>query len=513
MPATEPPAYDASVPDTLAAVDLGSNSFRMVIARVVGERLQLVDRMREGVRLAAYLDDDQRISPEGRRRALEALQKFGQRVRHLPPESVRAVGTNTLRKARNRSQVLEEAQEALGHPIEVVPGQEEARLIFLGAAHSLSLGGGARRLVVDIGGGSTECVIGEGYEPLRTESLFMGCVSHTLRHFPGGRLDADQMQSAVTAANLELRPMKADFRRLGWKHAVGCSGTVHAIHAIGLENGWSSQGITRDSLERLRRFLLEHDHVDELSLPGLRTDRKRVLPGGVAVLLAVFDSLGVERMHDSSGAMREGLLYDLFGRLRHEDARERTIQRFVEPFQVDVAQAERVERTALHVFEQVAQPWGIDPTVGRAFLSWAARLHEIGLGVAHTGFHKHGAYLVENSTMPGFSYQNQRLLALLLRCQRRKFKRKKFEKKLNKPQRRVARRLCRILRLAIVLQRSRSGVPLPPIRATATKKAMRLEFPEGWLEERALTAADLEQEAAYMRAAGYRLVIGTYGEP
>ncbi|MDA8016419.1 MAG: exopolyphosphatase [Thermoanaerobaculia bacterium] len=496
-------------PQTIAAVDLGSNSFRMVIARVVDDQLRLVDRLREGVRLAAFLDDDQRISPEGRRRALACLRKFGQRVRDLPPGSVRAVGTNTLRKARNRDAFLLEARHALGHPIEVVPGQEEARLIFLGAAHSLAVRSTARRLVVDIGGGSTECIIGEGQDAQRTESLYMGCVSYSLVHFQDGQISPHRMEQAETAARLELRAIKKPFRDLGWELAVGCSGTISAIGDILRENGWSDQGITPDGLAKLRHAVVSCEHVDDLKLPGLRNDRARVLPGGLAILLVVFEALQVQRMLVSSGAMREGVLYDLLGRLRHEDARDRSIERLVEQYRVDVDQAERVERTALHALEQVHGDWNLDLPVAHAYLSWAARLHEIGLGVAHTAFHKHGAYLVENTLMPGFSFQNQRLLALLVRGQRRKFPRSLF-KDLAKPQRKRAIKLCRLLRLAIVVNRSRSNRQLPQLRMRAKKKRLWLDFPAGWLEEHPLTAADLDQESAYMSSVGFKLKIGSY---
>ncbi|MEM9597272.1 MAG: exopolyphosphatase [Acidobacteriota bacterium] len=493
-------------PHMLAAVDLGSNSFRMVIARVVGDELQLVDRLREGVRLAAYLNRRQKLSVEGQHRALECLRKFGQRLREFPPGSVRAVGTNTLRKARNTPGMLQEAHRALGHPIEIVSGREEARLIFLGVCHSLAGGPEPeRRLVVDIGGGSTECIVGKGFEPKRIESLYMGCVSYTLAHFPKGRIRAKYMRAAETAARLELRSPKADFKRLGWDRCVGASGTIQAVVEILRQNGWSDQGITPDGLARLRQTLLEHDHVDEIDLAGLRRDRARVLPGGVAILSAIFDSLRIERMLVASGAMREGVLYDLLGRLRHEDTRDRTIQRFVEQFRVDVEQAKRVEAIALDCLEQVAGDWKIDRKVGGAFLAWAAGLHEIGLTVAHAAYHKHGAYLVEHSDMPGFSYQNQRMLALLIRGHRRKLPKALFGEVLTERQAKKAMRLCMLLRLACVLTRSRSPRQLPDIRLRARGKSLRVAFPEGWLDQHPLTLADLRQEASYLKPAGLKL--------
>jgi exopolyphosphatase/guanosine-5'-triphosphate,3'-diphosphate pyrophosphatase len=495
----------------LAAVDLGSNSFRMVIARVVGAELRLVDRLREGVRLAECLDRDQRLNAEGRRRALACLRRFGQRLRDFPRGSVRAVGTNTLRKARNTEKFLLRAEEALGHPIEVVSGQEEARLIYLGACHSLS-GAGQRRLVVDVGGGSTECIAGDGFEPLRTESLYMGCVSYTLEYFPKGKISRKRMRKAETAARLEMRPVKAEFRQIGWQRAVGSSGTVLAIDQILHLNGWSEQGITPEGLARLRRAVLEVDHVDRLSLKGLRNERAKVLPGGLAILSAVFDSLKVERMSVSPGAMREGVLYDLLGRHRHEDVRDRTIQRFLEQYHVDVAQARRVEATALRALDQVAEAWKLDPATSRQLLAWGASLHEIGLSVAHGGYHKHGAYLIYHSNMPGFSFQDQRTLSLLVRGIRRKLRKSQFKNGLVKSRAKVAIRLCILLRLAVLLNRSRSRRPLPDFRLVVKKKKkLRIELPQGWLDEHPLTRADLQQEVAYLEAAGFRLKVAVRG--
>lgn len=490
-------------PRMLAAVDLGSNSFRMVIARLIGDDLRIVDRLREGVRLAAYLDADKRITEEGKRRALSCLRLFGQRVRDFPPGSVRAVGTNTLRKARDRGKLLHQAERLLGHPIDVVSGQEEARLIFLGACHSLPVAED-RRLVVDIGGGSTECVIGEAFEPIHAESLYMGCVGFTFKYLPDGRISSKRLRRAETAARLEMRPVKAEFRRIGWQQAVGASGTIHAVDEILQVNGWSERGITLEGLHKLRKAILAFEHVDDLVLPGLGRERAKVLPGGVAILSAVFDSLKIERMTVSSGAMREGVLWDLLGRIRHEDARDRTIQRFIELYHVDVRQVERVERTALYALDQVVEAWDLDPERSRYLLSWGASLHAIGLGIAHAGYHKHGAYLIDHSDMPGFSFQDQRMLSLLVRFARRKFLASAFEQ-LPKAGARLAMRLAILLRLAVLLNRSRSDRELPKFKVRVKKKRLHLEFPAAWLEEHPLTGADLEWERRYLEAAGFRL--------
>ena len=499
------PAASGDTPRMLAAVDLGSNSFRMVIARSLGRDLRLVDRLREGVRLAGFLDEYQHITPEGMDRALAALEIFGQRLRDFPSGSVRAVGTNTLRKARNTQAFLKKAQEALGFPIEVVSGQEEARLIFLGVAHSLS--SPDQRLVVDIGGGSTECIIGRGFDPEMAESLYMGCVSYTQKFFPDGKITAKGMRDAETSARLELRSIKADFKRQGWDQAVGSSGTAQSIAEILRLQGWA-EGITVEGLELLKQNLLDAAHVDRLDLSGLRRERSKVLPGGLAILLAVFHSLRIERMTVSTGAMREGLLYDLFGRLSRHDSREPSIRRFEAQYRVDTEQAKRVEVAALKCLDQVHEDWGLDFEMASHFLRWGARLHEIGLAISHGAYHKHGAYLLEHSDMPGFSMQNQIVLALLVRGHRRKFPKDLFYEALPKGQAKVAIRLCRLLRLACLLRRSRSSRPLPEIDLQARGKKVHLELPAGWLDEHPLTLADLKQEAGFMEAVGYKLSVG-----
>ncbi len=494
------------LPSILAAVDLGSNSFRMVIARVVGGEIRPLDRLREGVRLAECLDQHRNLTAEGKNRALRCLKMFGQRLRDFPQGSVRAVGTNTLRKARNAGDFLDQAEDALGHRIEVISGQEEARLIFLGASHSLA-DGPARRLVVDIGGGSTEVVAGEVYEPIRAESLYMGCVGYTLGFFPGGKITPKRMRRAETAAQLEMRPIQADLRRLEWQSCAGASGTVNAVAEILRLSGWSEQGVTPYGLDKLRQAILAVDHVDRLELRGLKSDRAKVLPGGVAILGAVFESLGIERMTVSSGALREGVLYDLLGRMRHEDARDRTIQRFIEQYLVDVPQARRVEATALRLLDQVIDSWELDPDSSRAFLAWGANLHEIGISVAHGGFHKHGAYLIDHSDMPGFSVQDQKLLSLLVRGVRRKFPKALFAE-LPAATAQTAVRLCVLLRLACLLNRDRSLRTLPELELTASRRKLRIAFRRGWLEHHPLTAADLQQERTFLKTAGVKLRVG-----
>ena len=488
---------------TLAAVDLGSNSFRMVVADVVDGALRRRDSLREGVRLAAALGPDGRISPEGEARALACLGRFGQRLRELPPENVRAVGTNTLRKARGIGGFLQRARGALGHPVEVISGQEEARLVYQGVAHDLGPGE-ERRLVVDIGGGSTECILGRGLAAERAESLYVGCVGLTLAHFPEGRIRRDYLRQAVLAARIELEALQGELRSTGWETCAGSSGTVRAIAAIVRRNEWSNDGITLPALRRLRKAMLDAGDIRSLRLPGLSRERAAVLPGGLAILWAVFRAFGIDRMAASRSSMREGVLYDLVGRLGKGDVRPRTVARLQEQHRADRAQAERVEATALALLDQTFGPWALPERTARDFLGWAARLHEIGLAVAHGGHHKHGAYLVANSELAGFSLQEQSLLSLLVRAHRRKWPRALFD---DAPQERreLAAALAVLLRLAVLLHRGRSTQPRPKLAATAGERSLRLRFPRGWLRAHPLTRADLEQEAGWLGAAGWEL--------
>jgi exopolyphosphatase / guanosine-5'-triphosphate,3'-diphosphate pyrophosphatase len=492
------------VPDVLAAVDLGSNSFHLVVARYTHGQLVIIDRMREMVRLASGVEENGRIDKEAAARALACLQRFGQRLRDMRADSVRVVGTNALRVAHRKQAFLERAREALGHPIEIISGMEEARLIYAGVAHTMPSEPG-KRLVADIGGGSTELIIGEGLTPLELESLQMGCVNLSERFFRDGKISAKRMGAARLAARLELEPVQAAFRRRGWDRSAGSSGTVRAIGEAIRELDGQSVTITPAGLERTIAYLLEAGHVRELKLAALTEDRRPVFPGGIAILAEIVAGLGIREMRIADGAMREGLLYDMLGRYTDEDARERTVRGMQHRYHVDFAQAERVEKTALEFLEQTREAWKLqgDPPADLV-LKWAARLHEIGLDVSHNGYHRHGAYLLENADMPGFSREEQRLLARTVGGHRRKLALEGLEE-LVPPWDRNAVHLIVILRLAVLLHRGRSATALPPITLAAAAKSLELHFPARWLKDHALTSADLQQEVDYLRAAGLRL--------
>ncbi len=399
----------------LAAIDLGSNSFHLTIAREVQGELQLIDRIGEKVQLASGLDQHKHLDDASMQRGIACLERFAQRIQGIPDESVRIVGTNTLRIARNREVFIAQAEALLGSPVEVISGREEARLIYLGVAHSCA-DDEEQRLVIDIGGGSTELIIGKRFTPIELESLHMGCVSYTLNYFPEGKLKKRHFDEAIKAAHLQLLPLRKRFKKLGWDDVMGASGTIKALYRLTNEGQDSQQPLTLEHLYAIRDRLLAFSQISDINLENIKSRRATTLPGGVAILIALFEALGLENMGYSDGALREGLLYDHIGRLHHEDVRERTLIALMERYHVEREQAQAVEKTCQSFLAQTA----FDDGDNRNLLNWAARIHEIGLAISHSQFQKHGAYLVEHSDLMGFNQDEQLLLALLVRGHRRK---------------------------------------------------------------------------------------------
>ncbi len=490
---------------TVAAVDLGSNSFHLIVARVGPGEVKILDRLKEMVRLAGGLRPDRTLEPTTEEAALACLERFGQRIRELPAPQVRAIGTNTLRRLRDADGFLARAEAVLGHPIEVVSGVEEARLIYVGVAHSLAPDPEATRLVIDVGGGSTELILGHGERPVRMESLAVGCVGLSREHFPGGALTAEGLKGARIAARQELEPLEQAFRSPVWGEAIGASGTVRAVAQVLAKAGWAEGEVTAEGLRRLEGTLVEYGSTPALEgLPGLDSDRTPVFPGGVAILRALFEGLAIERLQVADGALREGLLHDLMGRLRDEDIRESSTRVLAERFHADPDQARRVSVTAQTLLEQTAPGWGLERDWAGPYLRWAAHLHEIGLDIAHSGYHKHGAYVVGSADLLGFTRQEQALLAALVRAHRRKLPTEVLAD-LPERWRDPAIRLAILLRLAVLLHRNRSSEPLPDFTARVQGDRLAIAFPAGWLEDHPLTRADLEEEAKRLSAADVTL--------
>ena len=488
--------------ETVAAVDLGSNSFRLQVGRVVDDQIYTLDSMKEPVRLASGLNADKRLDLASQARALDGLRRFGERLRGLDGGAVRAVATNTLRVAKNAAEFLPLAEEALGFPIEIIAGREEARLIYIGASHSLPMAT-HKRLVVDIGGGSTEFIIGKRHEPQLMESLYMGCVSYTLRFFPDGKIDKKRLREAQIAAAKEIELIAYDYQRLGWKEAVGSSGSARAIADVLELNNFNpngESGITREGLDRLCGLLIKAGSAEALDLPGIKGDRLPVFPGGLAIMSAIFEELGIDRMTYADGALRLGVLYDLLGRFHHHDMRDATVAQFRRRYQIEADQVERVEATALSALTQLSEG---DPAESDVqFLSWAARLHEIGISVAHNAYHKHGAYILTYADMPGFSRKDQSQLAMLVLGHRGK-----LEKLAGMPNEEGAWKLVFCLRLAVLLHRTRDDRALPAWSVKPLANGFHLELPGEWLAANPWTAAALGEEVAVWRQVGRDYVV------
>jgi exopolyphosphatase/guanosine-5'-triphosphate,3'-diphosphate pyrophosphatase len=471
---------------TLGAVDLGSNSFHLAIGRVVGEQVYPLDSLKETVRLGAGISAQKQLDDEVQERALAALRRFSERLAGMPKDSVRVVGTNALRVAKNARQFVRKAEETLGFPIEVISGREEARLIYLGVVHSLPMVE-HNRLVVDIGGGSTECIIGQKLKPRAVESLYMGCVSYTERFFPGGKIDKKAMKNAELAARELVQTIADRFETLGWSEAIGSSGTARSLAEVLQKGGVAEQGITAAGLEWLREELLSAGDLKKLALAGLRDDRVPVIAGGAAIMSGVFAELGLEEMKVAEGALRDGVLWDLLGRVHHRDIREVTVDQFAQTYHVDVAQAQRVRDLALKLLHQMA-PDAAEQLV--SFLDWAARLHEIGMSIAQGAYHKHSAYILAYADMPGFSRLEQGYLSNLVLAQRGKLA--KMNAAFEDDPRLATLAFC--LRVAVIFHRSRRALSLPKISAEARDNGFRLGIERDWLEDNTLVWHALDEE-------------------
>jgi len=485
--------------DTYAAVDLGSNSFHLLVARREHGELRVIDRIKEMVRLGGGLDDSGRLDPDVQDRAFACLARFGQRLRGIPADNLRAVGTQTFRRMKNANAFLMIAETSLGCSIDIIAGREEARLIYLGVSQGVS-GHEERRLVIDIGGGSTELVIGEGLQPLEMESLQYGCVSLTRRFFADGRITGKRWKKAVRSVMADLQELRLRYLRTGWETAIGSSGTIKAVEDICRQHGWIEKDITADALHMLCDRVLEFDTISAVSLPGLSERRHPVLVGGLAMLHACFTALELESLKVSPYALREGVLHDLLGRLEQRDPRDKTVDAFMSRYSVDREQVDRVKHTALKACDKIADGMFLRP-IHRQLLTWAADLHETGLSVSHSQYQLHSGYLVENSDMTGFTRQEQLFLAALVRYHRRLIPRD-FTEQLPSRMHEPLRMTLFCLRFACILCRSRDVEAIPSFRLSGSDNMITAGFPEPWKESHPLTIYDLQQETGDLVQAG-----------
>jgi exopolyphosphatase/guanosine-5'-triphosphate,3'-diphosphate pyrophosphatase len=477
----------------------------MLVARPTDDGFMVIDSDKEMVRLAAGLQKDKSISAEVIQRALECLSRFGQRLQHVTPGQVRIVGTNTLRASRGSQAFIREAEKLLGHPLNIISGIEEARLIYLGVAHSIA-GDEGRRLVVDIGGGSTELIIGERFNPLQMESLYMGCVSMSQRFFSDGKISNKRINKARLAALVELEPHIERYKSMSWQDSIGASGTIRAVESVVMANGWSKSGISAESLDQILKALKNFGSIDKINLPGLKKERVPVFIGGVIVLHAVFEAMGIKHMMVASGALREGLLYDLIGQEQQESTRSHSINALTARYKLDQSHAARVEETAVLFLNQLKQDWDLNNSRHEYSLRWAARVHEIGLSIAHSQHHKHAGYILRHADLPGFSRQEQQVLAVLVQAHRRSLDLDSFNE-LSDEWQVTAIRLAVILRMAIILHRGRhpEAIAVPTCKVHDSDELV-LVFNEPWLESRPLTSMDLQEETGRLKKAGINLV-------
>lgn len=505
---TETDSLDAEedeIPEgaVLAAIDLGSNSFHLIIARVEHNEVRTIDTLAEKVQLGAGLKDN-KLDSDAITRGLDCLSRFKQVLDSVAPYRIRIVGTNALRQARNRRAFTRPAEELLGVPVNVIYGREEARLVYLGVAHSLA-DDEQSRLVVDIGGGSTEFIVGQRFEPITLDSLQLGCVSYTRMFLPDGLITRKAYKRMYAAARLEVSHIRHTYNADHWEDCVGSSGTLQAIELILQHFGWSELGITRNGLACLEKALLSFKHIDDIDIESLNESRRNVILAGVAITTAIFDELKIELMRCSRGALREGVIYDLLGRLSHEDVRERTINALMQRYNADTSMAEIVERRARTLYWATRKDWKLDSSDWK-LLRWAARTHEIGMAIARKQFNRHGAYVLRNADLPGFALHEQDTLALLVQSHRAKIPLEELEDLTLRDQARLVRMIT-LMRLANVFKYVDQLAFLPEFRVQAKDDRLKLQFPENWLEEHPLTQQELSEERVQLKRAGVTLKI------
>lgn len=472
-----------------AAIDLGSNSFHMLVVREVAGSIQTLTRIKRKVRLAAGLNSESVLSPEAMERGWQCLRLFAERLQDIPQNQIRVVATATLRLAVNADVFLQKAQQILGCPVQVIRGEEEARLIYQGVAHTT--GGDDRRLVVDIGGASTELVTGTGAQTTSLFSLSMGCVTWLERFFSDRNLAQENFAAAEAAAAEVLSPVINELKSHGWKICVGASGTVQALQEIMMAQGMDER-ITLAKLQQLKQRAIQCGRLEELEIEGLTLERALVFPSGLAILIAIFEQLSIECMTLAGGALREGLVYGMLHLAVDQEIRQRTLRNVQRRFMVDTSQAARVEQLAQNFATQIAEPWGLDP-LSQQMLASSALLHEIGLSIDFKHAPQHAAYLVKNLDLPGYTPAQKKLLATLLLNQTNPVDLSSLHQQNAVPPR-VAERLCRLLRLAIIFANRRRDDILPEIKLQADGETLHLALPDTWLACHPLGAELLEQE-------------------
>lgn len=487
----------------VAVLDIGSNSFHLVVARVISGTVQIVHKMKQKVRLAEGLNKNNHLSDEAIERGLQALSLIKVSLEGFEPNSVRIVATFTLRQAKNASHFIEKAKSVFPFPVEIIAGQEEARLIYNGVAHTNSLEG--KNLVIDIGGGSTEFIIGQKFSPIILRSLDMGCVSFTKRFFRDGKIKKKQFAKAITTAQQQLELIVDKYQTIGWKSVIGTSGTIESLALLcNHSEDMQLAPITLKQLEEKVNDCINIGHINELQLGEVNEDRKQVFPAGLAILVAIFRSLEITELTYVGSALREGVIYEMETSLSHTDVREHSAQSLATRYDVDIEHSKLVLNTALTLYRQAKMNWQLDNKRLKPILSWAAMLHEIGIHIHSRGVQRHSAYILQHADLHGFNYDQQNLLACLARFHRKKIKIDEIPSFTQFTQFEVYQ-LIAILRLAVLLNVKRQKKFLPDIKLDTNNASLTLVFPKNWLSEQAVLLADLEREQAYIKKLGMQL--------
>ena len=484
-----------------AVIDLGSNSFHMLIAKSVAGDLQTIGRVKRKVRLAAGLDNNNQLSVEAMQRGWECLALFAERLQDIPATNITIVATATLRLAVNAKQFVEKAELILGHPIRVISGEVEAKTIYKGVAHTSSTIG--KQLVIDIGGASTEVVIGDGFTPLLYKSLHMGCVTFLEKYFSDGKLTHENFDAATDAAKKVIKPVVEQYKQLGWCNVSGASGTVQAIQEIMIAQRQDDL-LTLDKLNAIKHQAVLYKSIDKLDLPGLAQERKLVFASGLSILIALFESLEIDVMGLAGGALREGVLYSMIPELHNKDIRERTIGSFVTRYYIDETQSKRVADIAINLAKQVFDKWQLNAE-DLGILNAAARLHETGLLIGYKKYGQHGAYIMANTDMPGFTKAQKSRLIFLIKYHKEDLLKLSavdlgcFSE--------VTYKLLRILRLSVLFSMRRQDDVLPELKLIANDDELSIVIPHIWLSQHPLMQSELESEAYYIVKAGMKMHI------
>ncbi|MFZ7266812.1 exopolyphosphatase [Avibacterium avium] len=479
----------------IAAIDLGSNSFHMIIARIINGSIQVLSRLKQKVQLAEGLDENNVLSQEAIQRGVNCLALFAERLQGFPAENVNVVGTFTLRTAVNNEAFLRQAEQVFPYPINIISGQMEAKTIYAGVSHTQPETG--RKFVVDIGGGSTEMIIGDDFHPLIAESRHMGCVSFAKKFFPQGEISAENFQRAEQSAVNKIEDLAFEYRKLGWQSVLGSSGTIKTVYQVIAANLDPNGIITAARLARLSEKVLQVSHFDDLHLEGLNEDRADVFVPGLAILSAVFEVFGIEQMRYSDGALREGVMYSLEKNFQVSNIRQRTALALAEQFNLDMAQSERVYQSAQRLAAQYSA-WQKSQLQDEMvdILLWAARLHEVGIVINHKGLQKHSAYILQNMELPGFDKEQQRLLTTLVRYQINNIKQADFTKFSRYAEQDILA-LVRLLRLAILLNKSRQATVWSEkisLKIDRTLAQWTIQFEPSYLAHNPLVRNDLIAE-------------------